>query len=174
MIPERADVMGKHHASPNHNEQQECSSWLLTLITQNLKSFPLTIPNGTSSCSCSPNSPPSRSFPRASTIFLIRLARRIVMANPNPTSLSVAEVRALAARLQARAHLGVRGRRTVTARRRAFGLCRLVHLTLELQALRSEVRRIAATCGDREAQQGLFDALQGPHGSGVIIVRFND
>ncbi len=96
------------------------------------------------------------------------------MADPNTTSLSVAEVRALADRLQARATSAFGVGAPSQQGDGLLASAALVHLTLELQALRSEVRRIAATCRDREAQQGLFDALQGPHGSGVIIVRFND
>jgi hypothetical protein len=96
------------------------------------------------------------------------------MADPNTTSLSVAEVRALADRLQARATSAFAVGAPSQQGDGLLASAALVHLTFELQALRSEVRRIAATCRDREAQQGLVDALQGPHGSGVIIVRFND
>ena len=66
------------------------------------------------------------------------------MADPNPTSLSVAEVRALADRLQARATSAFAVGSPSQQGDGLLAAAALVHLTLELQALRSEVRRIAA------------------------------
>ena len=98
------------------------------------------------------------------------------MVDPSITNLTLVEVRALADRLQARA---ISALSIDTPTQQGDGLlaaAALTRLALELQTLRATVHRVAATCGDREAQQALFDALtpRGPHHSGVVSVRFDD
>jgi hypothetical protein len=98
------------------------------------------------------------------------------MANEaSTTNLSVAEVRALADRLQARA---ISAFSVDAPSQQGDGLlaaAALLHLVIELQTLRGEIDRIATLCTDEEAARALFDALteRGEHHSGLVAIRFD-
>jgi hypothetical protein len=91
------------------------------------------------------------------------------------TPMTAQEVAILADRLRARATSAFMVGAPSQQGDNLLAAAALQHLVLELRALRQEVRRIASTCTDQEAQRALFDALtdRGPHHAGAITIRFD-
>jgi hypothetical protein len=91
------------------------------------------------------------------------------------TNLTAAEVRALADRLQARATSTFAVGAPSQQGDGLLASAALVHLITELQELRAEVARAAASCSDDVTARALRDALtkRRGHHRGVVSVRFD-
>ena len=95
------------------------------------------------------------------------------MASREPTTLTSAEVRALAERLQARATSVLLHDAPSQQSDGILAAAALVHLVAELQTLRGEIERAASSTSDMAQHLRELLGDRGPRHRGAVTVRFD-
>jgi len=95
------------------------------------------------------------------------------MANHEPTTLTAAEVRALAERLHARATSVLLHDVPSQQSDGILAAATLVHLVAELQTLRGEIEHAASSTSDVAQHLRKVLGNRGPHYRGAVTVRFD-
>jgi hypothetical protein len=97
----------------------------------------------------------------------------LIMASREPTTLTSAEVRALAERLQARATSVLLHDAPSQQSDGILAAAALVHLVAELQTLRGEIERAASSTSDMAQHLRELLGDRGPLHRGAVTIRFD-
>jgi hypothetical protein len=108
--------------------------------------------------------------------LLLEESECLLNESPHTTTLTAGEVRALADRLTARATSQFLVGQPSQQGDGLLAAGALVHMVVELQAIRAEIERAAASTSDETTARYLRELLagEGEHDAGVVTVRFED